>query len=309
MQGANPCPLCKENTKKKGMIMIGIGLTLVLISTALYAHIIMEKDRIRPISGLSDPIIASVSMILFGGYLATNEMFGPFATFTNRRLDIELGAIGLGVILPSVLLVVLGTIIGTLLRHRRYGKPEKQKLKIGGDSMTYEEKALQYAEKHGIVSYENDGNIMVYKESFPVEGTTYVVSVNLDTMKETRTELEKSSNGVTPLPLPENFKSDLYDYLKAEKRIACDYNTFRTFSRIYQTPHGIYIDKDMSGDERDSAINQLLNVDAEQLVGYKNAVDWLMQQDVHVHYIEDFDLYVHVRDTSRVMIAPKGHSA
>lgn len=289
--------------------MIGIGLVLVLISTALYVHVIIEKDKISPISGISDPIVASVSMVLFGIYLITNETFGPYVAFTNGRLDIAFGAIGLGVILPAVLLIALGTVIGTIFRHKRYGKPERQKLRTGGDSMTYEEKATQYAEKHGIVRYETDGNIMAYKESFPVEGTTYAVTVNLDTMKETRTELEKASTRVTPLPLPENFKSDLYDYLKAENRIVCDYNTFRTFSRIYQTPHGIYIDKDMSEDERDNVINQLLNVDAEKLIGYKNAVDWLMQQDVHVHYIEDFDLYIQVRDTTRVMIAPKEHSA
>ncbi|WP_454266308.1 hypothetical protein [Rossellomorea marisflavi] len=289
--------------------MTGIGLALVLVSTILYVHIITEKDRIRPIGGISDPIAASVLILLLGVYLIANDALGPYVGFTNGRLDIAFGAIGIGVLSPAIGLIAIGTITGTRLRHRRYGKPERQKRKNGGGTMTNEDKALQYAEKHGIVDYEMDANTMTYKESFPVEGNTYEVSVNLDTMKETRTELETESTRVTPLPLPENFKSDLYDYLKSENRIVCDYNTFRTFSRIYQTPHGIYIDKDMSEDERDHTINQLLNVDAEQLLGYKNAVDWLVRKDVHVHYIEDFDLYVRVMDTTRVMIAPKGHSA
>jgi hypothetical protein len=47
----------------------------------------------------------------------------------------------------------------------------------------YEQKALIYAEKYGIIEYRVKGSKMMYKEVFPTEGT-YQVVVNLDTMKE-----------------------------------------------------------------------------------------------------------------------------
>lgn len=50
----------------------------------------------------------------------------------------------------------------------------------------YEEKALLYAEKYGIVDYEVKGNQMIYFESFPLENTIYKAVVNLDTMQEKR---------------------------------------------------------------------------------------------------------------------------
>lgn len=45
--------------------------------------------------------------------------------------------------------------------------------------------ALGYAERYGIIDYTVDGNTMVYRESFPTEGT-YEATVELDSLTETR---------------------------------------------------------------------------------------------------------------------------
>lgn len=52
----------------------------------------------------------------------------------------------------------------------------------------YEDKALSFAEKYGIVEYEVNENEMSYKESFGigVNKEVYECVVNLDDMKETR---------------------------------------------------------------------------------------------------------------------------
>ena len=52
----------------------------------------------------------------------------------------------------------------------------------------YDEKALLYAEKYGIIDYKVYNDEMVYYERFYNEGT-YKVVVNLDTKKETRKKL------------------------------------------------------------------------------------------------------------------------
>ena len=54
--------------------------------------------------------------------------------------------------------------------------------------MDFDEKALIYAEKYGIVDYEINANIMTYTETFPLEGSTYTVNVNLITMEEKRSQ-------------------------------------------------------------------------------------------------------------------------
>ena len=51
--------------------------------------------------------------------------------------------------------------------------------------MNNNKKALLYAEKYGIIDYEIIDGIMVYKETFSIEGT-YLCEVDLNTMKETR---------------------------------------------------------------------------------------------------------------------------
>jgi len=47
----------------------------------------------------------------------------------------------------------------------------------------YEDSALRYAEKNGIVEYEVEGNKMIHVERYPNEGDFRVV-VDLDTWKE-----------------------------------------------------------------------------------------------------------------------------
>ena len=49
----------------------------------------------------------------------------------------------------------------------------------------YEEKALIYAEKYGILNHTLKGNTMVYIEEFN-EKEIYYVEVNLENMKEKR---------------------------------------------------------------------------------------------------------------------------
>lgn len=60
----------------------------------------------------------------------------------------------------------------------------------------YELKAIQYAEKHGIIEYTVRRNKMTYYANYPAylsEGRkTYKIVVNLDTMKEeSRTQLKR----------------------------------------------------------------------------------------------------------------------
>lgn len=50
----------------------------------------------------------------------------------------------------------------------------------------YEQKALLYAEKYGIVTYDVENNFMIWIEKFPIEGS-YRYILNLDTM-ETKSE-------------------------------------------------------------------------------------------------------------------------
>lgn len=46
----------------------------------------------------------------------------------------------------------------------------------------YEQKALLYAEKYGIITYDVKDNFMIWVEEFPIEGS-YRYILNLDTMK------------------------------------------------------------------------------------------------------------------------------
>lgn len=56
----------------------------------------------------------------------------------------------------------------------------------GGNEMpNYEQKAIEFAEKYGIVDFTVEGNQMYYSENVSGEGV-YKSKVNLDTMKETR---------------------------------------------------------------------------------------------------------------------------
>lgn len=54
----------------------------------------------------------------------------------------------------------------------------------------YDQAALLFAERYGIIEYEVVGNTMIYHEEFPMEKSKYRGEVNLDTMKETRIQVE-----------------------------------------------------------------------------------------------------------------------
>lgn len=80
------------------------------------------------------------------------------------------------------------------------GKPNQVTIQNGfkrGDCMdkTKEQKALEYAEKHGILEWKVKGNRMIYYVNYPEylsePRKTYKVIVRLDTMKEERQRLTK----------------------------------------------------------------------------------------------------------------------
>lgn len=55
----------------------------------------------------------------------------------------------------------------------------------------YKNKALRYAERHGVIEYHVDGEQMVYYTSFPREHMTYKAVVNLTAMKEIRQAMNR----------------------------------------------------------------------------------------------------------------------
>ena len=60
---------------------------------------------------------------------------------------------------------------------------------------TKEQKALEYAERYGILDYKVKGNRMIYYANYPAylsePKKTYKVTVRLNTMKEDRQKLTK----------------------------------------------------------------------------------------------------------------------
>ena len=61
--------------------------------------------------------------------------------------------------------------------------------------MTYEEKALQFVERFGIVQYKVKGHFLIYNQSYPATvyepHRTYQHTVDLDTMKDTVKQLKR----------------------------------------------------------------------------------------------------------------------
>ncbi|WP_145142170.1 hypothetical protein [Paenibacillus sp. Y412MC10] len=53
----------------------------------------------------------------------------------------------------------------------------------------YEKKAAHHAQKNAIIEYHVDGREMKYQAVFPLEGKAYIITVNLDTMVETKKEI------------------------------------------------------------------------------------------------------------------------
>lgn len=56
---------------------------------------------------------------------------------------------------------------------------------------SYEERAMAYAEHYGIVEFKVKGKAMIYYTSWPMERTTYKVTVNLDIIYETREAMRR----------------------------------------------------------------------------------------------------------------------
>lgn len=54
----------------------------------------------------------------------------------------------------------------------------------------YEEKALRYAERHGVIEYKVKRNKMLYYTSCPQEHLSHRVTINLDTMEDKREKLK-----------------------------------------------------------------------------------------------------------------------
>ena len=63
------------------------------------------------------------------------------------------------------------------------------------DAMSYEERAIEYCEKYGIVQYSVKGGQLLYYANYPAylsnPRRSYKVVVDLKTMKETRTLLQR----------------------------------------------------------------------------------------------------------------------
>jgi hypothetical protein len=55
----------------------------------------------------------------------------------------------------------------------------------------YEQKALLFAEKYGIIEYKVRKDKMIYYTSYPMEHMTYKCIVDLKIMKEARTHLKR----------------------------------------------------------------------------------------------------------------------
>lgn len=91
-------------------------------------------------------------------------------------------------------------------------------------------------------------------------------------------------------------QEDAYNHLVDNQRIACDFDTFKKSTDVYQTPHGVYID--LSGISRTSLLNKVLNVTAEELADYKNVADWLVQHHEKVRYLQEIDTYIYIHDSS-----------
>ena len=95
---------------------------------------------------------------------------------------------------------------------------------------------------------------------------------------------------------------DAYKHLIENGNISCGYRAFTDAVDVYQTPHGVYIDlySGMSQEMEDQLTSKLLNVTPDNLKGYKNAVDWLVQKHELVRYLKEIDAYIYFSDSSIV---------
>lgn len=59
------------------------------------------------------------------------------------------------------------------------------------DEYDYIDRALEYAEKHGIIEYHLEEGKMIFYTSFPMEHMTYKATVDLNQLTETREPLDR----------------------------------------------------------------------------------------------------------------------
>ena len=61
--------------------------------------------------------------------------------------------------------------------------------------MSFEDKAIEYCEKHGVIDYKITPTLLIYYANYPAylyeKRRTYKVTVDLSTMEEKRTLLKK----------------------------------------------------------------------------------------------------------------------
>lgn len=94
-------------------------------------------------------------------------------------------------------------------------------------------------------------------------------------------------------------REKLYNFLAKKGHIFCDFDRFTESVEIFRKPHAVYVNvfAGISEDEEIRIMNQLLNLTADDLKDYQNAVDWLVQQHKQVRYIKEFDAYIYFDDS------------
>lgn len=97
---------------------------------------------------------------------------------------------------------------------------------------------------------------------------------------------------------PEILKEKTYKYLIENNHITCDFDTFCDAVSVYQTPHGVYIDlyEGMNETMQTTMLNRIFNVTAKDLDGYKNVIDWWVQQHESVRYVKEIDTYIIINE-------------
>lgn len=67
--------------------------------------------------------------------------------------------------------------------------PLREAMPIDWMHRSAKDRAIAYAEEHGVCEFHISGESMIYYTSFPMERATYRATVNLITLKETREPL------------------------------------------------------------------------------------------------------------------------
>lgn len=96
----------------------------------------------------------------------------------------------------------------------------------------------------------------------------------------------------------DNEHKSVYKYLKDNKHITCNYETFSENVEVHKTANSVYIHlfMDMSNDMKDGLLGTLLNVEMKDLIGYDNSMDWFVQKHELVRYIPSLMVYIVFND-------------